>query len=116
MLVADRFLLDHTEVVVECRGGESLAPHALLQRFGKVERQFTRFKRAVGVERATQMDGRQRFPRHGLEDGRESRKRTLVDRQAGGECMPAESANHTWRAFRDEIEPVAQMKSIDRSP
>src|SRR5712691_1481111 len=103
MLLADHALAEDLELVAEQRLRKTLAPDLLFQELREAEIEIRGLERPVGLDRASELRGRQPFAGHGFEEFREAREISGAQRQAGG-------------ALGDEIQRVAKMQSRDGAP
>src|SRR6266581_3251386 len=113
MLLAYHALAEDLELVAEQRLREPLAPYLLLEQLREAQIEIRGLERPVGLDRASELRGRQPFAAHGFEEFREAREILLVQRHAGGGRVPPEPQQQPGSALGDEIERVAQMQARD---
>src|SRR6266568_2677783 len=114
MLLADHALAEDLELVAEQRLRKTLAPDLLFQELREAEIEIRGLERPVGLDRASELRGRQPFAGHGFEEFREAREIFRTQRRSGG-GVPPEPQQQPGGALGDEIERVAQMQARDRA-
>src|SRR6266571_4432872 len=113
MLLAYHTLAEDLELVAEQRLRKTLAPDLLFEELREAQIEIRGLERPVGLDRATELRGRQPFAGHGFEEFREARKVFYMQRCSGGGRVPPEAQQQPGSALGDEIERVAQMQARD---
>src|SRR5712691_4530918 len=115
MLLASHALAEDLELVAEQRLRKALAPDLLFQELREAQIEIRGFERPVGLDRASELRGRQPFAGYGLEELREAREIFRAQRHAGRGRVPSEAQQQPGHALGDEIQRVAQMQARDRA-
>src|SRR6266704_5011604 len=115
MLLTYHALAEDLEHVAEQRLRETLAPDLVFEQLREAQIEIRGLERPVGLDRASELRGRQPFAGHGLEERRGAREIFRTQRRSGGGRVPPEPQQQPGGALGDEIERVAQMQARDRA-
>src|SRR5512134_43481 len=110
VLLADQPLALDGELVGEPRRRKALAPDLAFDRARELERRVLRLERAVGLHRRRERGRVAQLAHRGVKRGGESVDVAGVQGKACGGRVPAEAEEEIGRAFRHEVERVAQMQ------
>src|SRR5712692_4364066 len=113
MLLADHALAEDLELVAEQRLRKTLAPDLLFEQLREAQIEVRGLERPVGLDRASELRGRQPFAGYGFEEFREAREILRTQRRSGGGRVPSEPQQQPGGALGDEIQRVAQMQARD---
>src|SRR6266571_111025 len=116
MLLAYHTLAEDLELVAEQRLRKTLAPDLLFEELREAQIEIRGLERPVGLDRATELRGRQPFAGHGFEEFREARKVFYMQRCSGGGRVPPEAQQQPGSELREEIIGLEPHVRLDRAP